>query len=69
MSAKTLIFYHIRLISWLDCIQEAIAGFSEFTHILFHLSQIIPFKSISDSASVSWRKSNLYIFESQVLYL
>ena len=59
----------IKLMSWLNQIREAIAGFQEFTYILSHLSQIIPFMSISEFSNEGWGKSNLHTFDLRVLYL
>ncbi len=59
----------IKLILWLDCIKEAIARFQEFTHTLSCLSQIVLFKSISESTSIGQGKSYLYTLKLCVLYL
>ena len=52
MSANALMLDRIKLMSWLDRIKEAIAGFQGFTHTLSRLSRIVSFKSISDFTSV-----------------
>ncbi len=59
----------IKLMSWLDQIREAIAGFQGFTYILSHLSRIVPFMSISEFGNEGQGKSNLYTFDLYVLYL
>ncbi len=59
----------IKLMSWLDRIREAIAGFQGFTHTLSRLSRIVPFMSISEFGNKSRGKSNLHTFDLRVLYL
>ncbi len=54
----------IKLMSWLDYIKKAIAGFQEFTHTLSYFIQIVLFKSISGLTSVGRGKSNLHTLES-----
>ena len=59
----------MKLISWLDQINDAIAGFQGFTHTLSCLSRIVPFELISEFGIVGGGKSNLHTFDLQVLYL
>ncbi len=59
----------VKLMSWLDQIREARAGFQGFTYILSRLSQIVPFMSSSEFGNEVWEKSNLHTFDSRVLYL
>lgn len=69
MSVNVVMLNKIKLMSWLDCIKEAIARFQEFIHILSHLSQIVPFKSIFNLTSIDRGKSNLHTLELRILYL
>ncbi len=59
----------LKLMSWLDQIREAIAGFQGFTHILSRLNQIVLFMSIFEFGNEGWGKSNLHTFDLHVLYL
>lgn len=59
----------MKLILWLDQINDTIAGFQGFTYTLFYLSQIVLFKLIFEFSIVGCRKSNLHTFDLQVLYL
>ncbi len=59
----------IKLMSWLDQIREAIAGFQRFIYTLSRLSQIVPFMSISEFVNEDRGKSNQHTFDLHILYL